>query len=682
MKAKFLVILFVLASIFGFSQQVQKHAFTFYDMIKMKRLSGLTVSPNGRYLAFVVTSYDLKSNSHTTDIYLFDQTQIALSNITNGYGSNFNPVFSPDSKKLYFLSTKTKKSEIYQYDIDSQKITQISHLPISVANLKLSPDGKFFVFSLQAYVNQSNPQAIAQRLKQKQDSHSSAMEFTQLPIRHWNKWEDHRWNHLYIMPVQGGQVKDIMQGIEGNCPSKPFGGTEEFDISPDGKLIAYTTKLGRDRMWSTNFDVYLYNVRTGKTHDITVKNKAWDRVAFFSPDGKYLYYLAMKIPKYEADRFRIMRYNLKTKKVENLTEDFQVNPSELIISPDGKTIYFTGDKEGGIRIFALNTQTKDVKEIYSQHTNRSINLVGNKLYFLQESFTSPAEVYSLNLHNNKLTKITHINDSLLSTVKFGQVEKFWFTDRDGIKIQGWLLKPVDFDPHKKYPLAFYIHGGPQGAWHDEFHYRWNLEIAPSHGYVAVAINFRGSTGYGDAFKEAISGHWGDRPFYDLMDGLAYVLKMYPFIDGNRRGALGASYGGYMINYLMGKAPDQFDAFICHDGLFDLTSMYYSTEELWFPEHELLGTPWQNEKMYKEFSPSTYVTHWKKPLLVIHGGQDFRVPETQGIAAFTAAQRLGIPSKFLYFPNECHFVLQPANSEVWHREVFAWLDKWVKNKKVK
>ncbi len=681
MKSKILVILFILGSFLGFSQQ-QKHPFTFYDMIKMKRLSQLTVSPDGRYLAFVVTSYDLKTNSHTTDLYLLDQTLNSISNLTNGHGSSFNPVFSPDGKSLYYLNTQTKKSEIYKYSLQDHSTQKVSNLPVSVYNLKISPDGKYFVFSIAAYVDESEPQAIAQRLKEKQQSLSSAMEFTELPIRHWDTWEDHRWNHLYIMPIEGGQVTDIMQGIKGNCPSKPFGGTEEFDISPDGKLIAYTTKLGRDRMWSTNFDVYLYNTKTGKTRNITSDNKAWDRVAFFSPDGKYLYYLAMQIPKYEADRFRIIRYNLKTGEKENLTEDFEVNPSDLIISPDGKTIYFTGDKEGRIRIFALNTETKQVKEIYSEHTNKSINLAGNKLYFLQESFTSPAEVYSLDLQSNYLQKLTHFNDQILSQVKFGQVEEFWFTDRDGIKVHGWLLKPVDFDPHKKYPLAFYIHGGPQGAWHDGFHYRWNLEIAPSHGYVAVAINFRGSTGYGDAFRLAISGHWGDRPYYDLMDGLAYVLKMYPFIDKNRRGALGASYGGYMINYLMGKAPDQFDAFVCHDGLFDLTSMYYATEELWFPEFETKGTPWQNEKMYKEFSPSTYVTRWQKPLLIIHGGQDFRVPETQGFSAFTAAQRLGIPSKLLYFPDENHFVLQPANSEVWHREVFAWLDKWVKNKKVK
>ncbi len=679
MKSKLLTILFLLGIMTGFAQ-TQKHAFTFYDMIKMKRLSQLTVSPDGRYLAFVVTQYNLKKNNHKTDVYLMDRQENSVSNLTAGLGSNFNPVFSPDGKYLYFLSTRTKKSEIYRYSLQEQKTEKISNLPVSVYNLKISPDGKFFVFSIEAYADESDPQKIAQRIEKEDKQLTSAMEFTELPIRHWDTWENHRWNHLYIMPVEGGEVKDIMAGVEGNCPSKPFGGTEEFAISPDGKFIAYTTKLGRDRMWTTNFDVYLYNVKTGKTRNLTKDNPAWDRAAFFSPDGKYLYYLAMRIPKYEADRFRIMRYDLRSGKKENLTEDFQVNPSDIIITPDGKTIYFTGDKEGRIRIFALNTATKEVKEIYSQHTNKSINYVDNQLFFLQESFTSPAEIYRLDLADNSLNKLSHFNDSILAQVKFGQVEEFWFNDRDGIRVHGWIIKPVDFDPNKKYPLAFYIHGGPQGAWHDSFHYRWNLEIAPSHGYVMVAINFRGSTGYGDAFRLAISGHWGDRPYYDLMDGLAYVLKKYPFIDANRRGALGASYGGYMINYLMGKAPDQFDAFVCHDGLFDLTSMYYATEELWFPEFEMKGTPWQNPKMYHDFSPSTYVTRWQKPILIIHGGQDFRVPETQGFSAFTAAQRRGIPSKLLYFPDENHFVLKPANSEKWHHEVFAWLDKWVKNKK--
>ncbi len=674
---KFFAILFSILTISAFAQQ--KHPFTFYDMIKMKRLSQLAVSPDGNYIAVVSTSYKL-DNSRTTDIYLFDKQQEAIINVTNGTGTSYNPVFSPDSKTLYFLSTRGGSSQIYAFDLKSEQTKKISNLPVGIDNLKISPDGKFFVFSIATFYDVSDLNKLADSLKKISKQKAKYREYTELPIRHWATWENHTWNHLFVMPVDSGQPKDIMAGIKGNCPSKPFGGTEEFAISPDGRYIAYTTKLGRDRMWTTNFDVYLYDLKTGKVKNITKKNKAWDRVGLFSPDGKYLYYLAMKTPKYEADRFRIMRYNLKTGKVENLTENFQVSPQDLVISADGKKIYFNGDKQGRIRIFELNTETKQASELYGQHSNKSLNLAGTKLYFLQESFKSPAEIYSLDLSDLKVKKISHFNDKILSQVKFGQVEEFWFTDRDGIKVQGWLLKPVDFNPHKKYPLAFYIHGGPQGAWHDGFHYRWNLEIAPSHGYVAVAINFRGSTGFGDAFKEAISLHWGDRPYYDLMDGLAYVLKKYPFIDQNRKGALGASYGGYMINYLMGKAPDQFDAFIVHDGLFDVVSMYYETEELWFPEHEFGGTPWQNPGLYKKFNPMTYVTNWKKPLLVIHGGQDFRVPETQGFAAFTAAQRLGIPSKLLYFPTENHFVLKPADSELWHKEVFAWLDKWVKNKK--
>ncbi len=675
---KLLVIIFSLLSVGLFAQQ--KHPFTFDDMIKMKRLSQLTVSPNGKYLAVVVTSYKL-DNTSKTQLYLFDFDQDAIFNLSTYNGADYNPVFGPNNKFLYFISTRNGSPQIFKYDLIHEKTQQITQLPVGLSNLKIAPNGQYFVFSIQTFANVQDLNILADSLKKIKNLKAKYKEFTQLPIRHWDTWEDHRWNHLFMMPINGDTVIDIMAGVQGNCPSKPFGGTEEFAISPDGRYIAYTTKLGRDRMWTTNFDVFLYDTKTGKTKNLTQNNPAWDRVAFFSPDGKYLYYLAMKTPKYEADRFRIMRYDLSTGNVENLTENFQVNPQDVIISPDGKNIYFTGQHHGRVCIYQLNTQTQKIEQLYNQHTNENINLAGHYLYFLQQSFTSPAEIYRLDLNSLNLKKISHFNDKILQQVKFGQVEEFWFTDRDGIKVHGWLLKPVDFNPNKKYPLAFYIHGGPQGAWLDEFHYRWNLEIAPSHGYVAVAINFRGSTGYGDAFKEAISLHWGDRPYYDLMDGLAYVLKKYPFIDPNRKGALGASYGGYMINYLMGKAPDQFDAFICHDGLFDLVSMYYETEELWFPEHEFGGTPWQNPQLYHKFNPMTYVTNWKKPILIIHGGQDFRVPETQGFAAFTAAQRLGIPSKLLYFPDETHFVLKPADSKLWHKEVFAWLDKWVKNKKI-
>ena len=675
---KYLLIIALLLSSLVYGQQ---HPFSFYDMIKMQRLSQLTVSPDGQYLAVVATKYFLETNGKQTDIYLLDTKNYTPKNITGGKGSNFNPVWSPDGKTLYFLSTRTKKSEIYAYNIETGQTKKMSNLPVSVFDLKLSPDGKKFAFAIAAYKDLSDPWKIAERQKKLSEKLSTEQVYTELPIRHWDTWEDHTWNHIYVMEVGSNKPVDIMKGIEGNCPSKPFGGAEEFAWSPDSKTIAYTVKLGRDRMWTTNFDVYLYDLQSGKARNITAENKAWDRAGFFSPDGKYFYYLAMKIPGYEADRFRIMRYDLATGKAENLTENYQVNPSDIVLSEDGKTIYFTGDKEGRIRIFKFDLKKNKIEEILGEHSNKSLALAGKKLYFLQENFKSPAEIHVMDLKKKDVKRVSHFNDEILKNVKFGDVDEFWFTNRDGIKVHGWIIKPVDFDPNKKYPLAFYIHGGPQGAWHDGFHYRWNLEIAPSHGYVMVAINFRGSTGYGDDFRLAISKHWGDRPYYDLMDGLDYVLKTYKFIDPDRKGALGASYGGYMINYLMGKAPDKFDAFVDHDGLFDLRSMYYETEELWFPEFET-GTPWGNPEQYKKFSPSTYVTNWKKPLLVIHGGQDFRVPETQGFSSFTAAQRLGIPSKLLYFPDETHFVLKPANSEVWHREVFAWLDKWVKNKNVK
>jgi dipeptidyl aminopeptidase/acylaminoacyl peptidase len=318
-----------------------------------------------------------------------------------------------------------------------------------------------------------------------------------------------------------------------------------------------------------------------------------------------------------------------------------------------------------------------VKEVVREHYNQALALRNGVLYFMQDSLTSPAELFAHDLTLGMTRRLTGVNDATLATVAMSVPEEFWFENRDGVKVRGWLLKPPSFDPAKKYPLAFYVHGGPQGAWEDHFHYRWNLQIMPAQGYIVAAIDFRGSTGYGDAFREAITGHWGDLPFNDLCDGLAYVLESCPSIDRARMAALGASYGGYMMNWIAGNAPDTFKCLVNHDGIFDEFTAYYTTDELWFPEHEQGGTPYERPENFDKFSPARFVKNWKTPMLLIHGGKDYRCVETESIAAFNALQRKGIPSKLIYFPDEAHFVVAPRNSEFWHRSVIEWLDRWCK-----
>jgi len=675
---KLLLFTIIFTSFALFAGSTEKHPFNFYDMINFDRVSSPVASPDGKFIAFQVSDYSLENNNKNTDIFLISADGKTTKKLTSHKSSDFNPVFSKDGKSLYFLSTRNGSSQVYEISLSGGEPKQVTYFPISISSLKLSPNGKYFSFSANVYPESSNFDKTADVDKKKKESKCSAMVYEKLFIRHWDTYEDGKWTHVFYAPVDGSKKPvDIMKGLEANCPTEPFGGPEEYNWSSDSMSIAFTGKVGNDRAWTTNYDVYIYNLKSNKYKNVTEKNKAWDTTPSFSPDGNFMYYLAMKIPGYEADRYRIMRLNLSSGKVDNLTENIEISPSSLNFSNDSKTVYFTAGHNAHTPIFSFSPETKELKTLVAKHSNHSLSISGNNIYFTQDSILSPAEVFSYNLSSKATSKLSKINDKALNKVVMGQPEEFWFTNSDNIKVHGWMIRPVNFDKNKKYPLAFYIHGGPQGSWNDHFHFRWNLDILPSEGYVVVAIDFRGSTGYGDAFKEAISKHWGDRPFNDLMEGIDYVLKQYPFIDENKMGALGASYGGYMINWIAGKAPNKFKCLINHDGIFDETAGYYNTEELWFPEYEHGGTPYEIPEEYIKFSPSTYVKNWKTPMMVIHGGLDYRVVETEGFSTFNALQRLGIPSKLIYFPNENHWVLQPANSEFWHKSVINWMDKWLK-----
>jgi len=672
---RILTILFLTAVSLG--ALANPHPFTFEDMIAMDRIGGYALSPDGTKAVLVVRDYSLASNSSNADLIMLDIATGKTRRLTTHEGADFNPIFSTDGKRLFFLSSRSGSVQIYALPLDGGEPQQITRFPLSISDLKLSPKGTYFSFSAAVYPDTSDFDEVARRDRKRAQDPCTAQVYEELFVRHWDTWEDGKWRHVFYMPVSGGDPVDIMRGMAGNCPSEPFGGAEEYNWSPDEQTIAFTTKLGRDRAWTTNFDVYTYRLADGKRINRTAANTAWDTAPLFSPDGTSLYYLAMKIPGYEADRFRIVRLNLRDGSRTVLTESFEVSPADLVFSEDGTILYFTGLKHAHVRVWQLSLADGAIRELVSRHTNHGLQRLGQDLFFLQNSLTSPSELVRYSLASGNMTKVSGINDKRVADIQFSEPEEFWFTNRDGVRIHGWLLRPVPFDPSMKYPLAFYIHGGPQGSWEDNFHYRWNLQILPAQGYVAVAIDFRGSTGYGDAFREAISKHWGDRPFHDLMDGLDYVLKTYPFIDKDRMGALGASYGGYMINWIAGNAPDRFRCLINHDGGFDEFASYYNTEELWFPEYEFGGPPHENPELYDKWSPARYVKNWKTPMLVIHGGRDYRVVDTEGLSTFNALQRKGIPSRLIYFPDENHWVLKPVNSRFWHQEVIRWMDRWCK-----
>ncbi|MCP5053165.1 MAG: S9 family peptidase, partial [bacterium] len=503
--------------------------------------------------------------------------------------------------------------------------------------------------------------------------------YDRLFIRHWDTWEDGLRSHIFVMPVDGGPAVDVMKGVDADTPVKPFGGSEEFVFTPDSNSIVYTAgNSGREAAWSTNYDLFLAPADGSKAPKcLTESNKAWDTTPMFSNDGKTMAYLAMKRPRYEADKFNIILRSWPDGKERVLTAKWDRGASGVLWGPKNKVIYTTAENYGQRAIFAIDVKSGAVKLLVGKGKVAGVGIAGKRLVFGWENLKAPRELFSTDLKGKDRKQITKVNTKKLANIKTGDFEQFTFKGWNDETVYGYVVKPVDFDAGKKYPIAFLIHGGPQGSFGNDFHYRWNPQPYAGAGYAAVMVDFHGSQGYGQAFTDSINDDWGGKPLEDLKKGLAAALKKYPWLDGERAAGLGGSYGGWMVNWIAGNWNDGFKCLVNHDGNLDERSAYYQTEELWFPEWDHGGTPWDYPEGYEKHNPANFVKNWKTPMLVIHGGQDFRVVETQGFATFNALQRKGIPSKLLYYPDENHWVLKPHNSILWYDTVLAWLNQWTK-----
>jgi dipeptidyl aminopeptidase/acylaminoacyl peptidase len=467
--------------------------------------------------------------------------------------------------------------------------------------------------------------------------------------------------------------------MDADTPSQPFGGPEEIAFTPDSKGIIFTAKnVGHSEAWSTDFDLYLTPIDGGQPPKcLTEDNEALDSQPVFSPDGKMLAYLAMSRPGYEADQSRIVLRDWPNGQKRVLNKDWDRSASAIHWSSDNKALYAIAADAGQESLFSIDTKSGKVHTIAKEGTIHALDVAGGRIVYSLSHMCSPAELYCVRPDGADGKKLTDINRDKVAAARMGDCEQFSLHGWNDEIVYAYTVKPVDFDSAKKYPVAFLIHGGPQGSFGNIFHYRWNPQTYAGAGYAVVMVDFHGSTGYGQAFCDSIRGDWGGKPLVDLQKGLAAALERYPWMDGDRVGALGASYGGYMINWIAGRWPDRFRCLVNHDGNLDERMAYFDTEELWFPEWDHQGTPWDNAAGYEEQNPLTLVGNWKTPMLVIHGGQDFRVPLTQGLGTFNALQRRGIPSKLLYFPDENHWVLKPQNSILWHETVIGWLDQWLK-----
>jgi dipeptidyl aminopeptidase/acylaminoacyl peptidase len=615
-------------------------------------------------------------------VWLVNADGSGLRQLTYDAASDSQPEWAPDGKSLFFLSSRGGSSQVFRLPLDGGEPQQVTKLPLDVGGFALSRDGKSLAVSMDVFADCPTLACTTERLEKQAKNKSSGRVYEQLFIRHWDTWADGRRSHLFVMPVAGGAPVDVMKGMDADGPTKPFGGPEEFTFTPDSQGLVFTARdVGRGESWSTDLDLFQAPI-DGKSapKKLTVSNRGTDTQPVFSPDGKTLAYLSMERAGFEADRLRVILRSWPEGKERVLTEKWDRSAGALSWSADGKTLFTSSDDVGQHPAFALDVATGNVRRLTQEGTVEEVQAAGaGRITYVKDDLKHPADLFIANADGSGARQLTHVNAEALARIQFGDYEQFSFTGAHGDKVYGFVVKPAHFDAKKKYPVAFLIHGGPQGSFGNHFHYRWNPQTYAGHGYAAVMVDFHGSTGYGQAFTDAIRGDWGGAPLEDLQKGLAAATERYGFLQSDRVCALGASYGGYMINWIAGNWPDRFRCLVNHDGNLDEKMAYFDTEELWFPEWEHHGTPWENPASYAKHNPVDHIAKWKTPMLVVHGGQDFRVVDTQGMSTFTVLQRRGIPSKFLYFPDENHWVLKPANSVLWHHTVLDWLDQWTQDK---
>jgi len=629
-------------------------------------------------VVFEVKTVDMEANRTRTDLWLVDANGVGLRQLTTHPEDDICPSWDPNGRQVWFISRRSGSWQAWSISIEGGEATMRTDLPLDIANLKVSPKGTHIAFTAEVFADCDGMDRTRARLDQMAAQKATGRVYDRLFVRHWDRWTDGRRCHLFAMRI-GGKAVDLMQGMDADCPSVPFGGPEEFTFTPDGVAVVFTARLaGRAEAWSTNFDLFVVPLDgTAQPRPLTQDNLAWDTHPIFSPDGRYLAYLAMVRAGYESDRFRIVLRAWPDGPQRVLTEGWDRSPSSICWSADGNCILAVAAHLGQQGLFAVDARTGQVKTIWADGCVEHASLGANKVILGLSSFSHPTELFSIGLDGTGLTQMTFLNMDKLAKVRMGTAEQFSFAGAGGDRVYAYVVAPVDLDPNARYPLAMLIHGGPQGSFTNSFHYRWNPQVYAGAGYGVLMIDFHGSTGYGQAFTDSIRGDWGGKPLEDLRLGLAAALNRYPWIDGQRVAALGASYGGYMINWIAGNWPDRFRCLVNHAGSLDERIGYFETDELWFPEWEYAGPPWVDQQAYERFNPVSRAANFRTPMLVIHGALDYRVPDTQGIATFTLLQRLGIPSRLLYFPDEGHWVLKPHNSLQWHRTVLAWLDQWLR-----
>jgi dipeptidyl aminopeptidase/acylaminoacyl peptidase len=661
------------------AQSVAKHAMTFDDLIKMHRVSGPTVSHDGQWVAYAVATPDLEANRSVSNIWVVSAAGGTPTQVTQG-GRDNSPAWAPDGKTLAFLSARDGGSQIYLLSMTGGEAKKLTRLSTGADLFRWSPDGKAIVFTSSVYPDCKDDACNEKREADKEKSKVKARLYDHLLYRHWDHWSEGKRSHLFVVPVDGSSApKDLTPGADYDVPPDERGGVGDFNFSPDSKELCFTAVTDKLEAVSTNADLFLVPLTGGEPKRITTQ-QGFDGDPVYSPDGRSIAYHAQLTAGYEADRWRVMLYDRQSGKSENLSESFDRSANELAWSPDSKTLYFLAENETLQPIYSMEPRAGATPKKVVDGFNAEFSLSGDGRTFVttQSSLAMPAEIFTVSVDGGALKQITHTNDAILAQIGLNPPEKFWFDGANGTKVEAMLIRPPQFAASEKYPLLVLLHGGPQTMWSDAWGYRWNAQVFSGAGYATLMINRRGSTGYGQKFTDEITNDWGGKAYEDVLKGVDAALVKYPFLDKSRMAAAGGSYGGYMADWIA-THTDRFKAIVSHAGVYDKVSMY-ATEELWFEEHDLQGTPWSAPENYKKWAPATYAGElgkYKTPTLVVAGERDYRVPYTQSLEFFNSLQRQGVPSKLLIFPDEGHWVLKPQNSQLWYRTFLDWLATYVK-----
>ena len=668
----------VFAMVYALPAMAQR-GMTFEDLASIHRIGWPQLSPDGAWIAYGASTPDLGANTSHGAIFLLPSGGGASKQISEGKKRDSDPTWSPDGKTIAYVSNREGGSyQIYLYDVASDQSRKLSDLQGGAGSVKWMPDGSALLAVSDIYADCGvDPACIKTKTKAEETNPTQAHIVTGLLYRHWKSWQAATRSHILYVPIAGGPARDLTPGGF-DAPPFSVGGGDEFDVSPDGKELVFARDTEQNPELSTNSDLFIVPIKGGEPKRITTRRGA-DTSPKYSPDGRWIAWRSQSRAGYESDLWELWLYDRETSAAHRIAPAFDNWVESITWSPDGRSLYVTAPEKTKTAIYEVGVKDGSARLVWNEASadGLAISRDGKTIYFDRSSLTHPTDIYALHRGGAApahATQITHDNDALFGALSMNASD-VWFEGAAHTQVQALLVKPPMFDPSKKYPAIVLIHGGPQGGWNDAWSYRWNPQIFAARGYVVFMPNPRGSYGYGQKFVEEISGDWGGKVYVDIMNGVDTLAAM-PFVDGRRIGAAGGSFGGYMVDWILGHT-DRFRALVSHAGVYDLESMYGTTEELWFAEWEFKGNPWDNPELYEKWSPNKFVKNFRTPTLVTHGELDYRVPINQGLELFTALQRRGVPSKLLVYPDEGHWVLKPQNSKLWYATVGDWFDQWLK-----